>query len=257
MYSRIKIQEMINKIFNLLKVIWYLLKLKTNDVRNIILKYPEYIFLNSSDDKNEILRGFYDEMPFNGQTKRKELVESLIKNFIPDILVETGTYLGNTLQYLLKFDIPTYSVEINEKFYLIAKSRFLDNKNLILNHGDSVSFLKSLDKSQKKAFIYLDAHWYNDLPLNEELIYIEQFESAIVLIDDFKIPNDSRWKYDNYGKTDLRIENVNISSKYKKFFPNYSPKEDGGFMTGCLVLGKGEEATKILKNSYLLKEFNS
>ena len=116
---------MINKIFNLLKVIWYLLKLKTNDVRNIILKYPEYIFLNSSDDKNEILRGFYNEMPFNGQTKRQELVESLIKNFIPDILVETGTYLGNTLQYLLKFDIPTYSVEINEKFYLIAKSRFL------------------------------------------------------------------------------------------------------------------------------------
>ena len=74
---------MINKIFNLLKVIWYLLKLKTNDVRNIILKYPEYIFLNSSDDKNEILRGFYNEMPFNGQTKRQELVESLIKNFIP------------------------------------------------------------------------------------------------------------------------------------------------------------------------------
>ena len=172
---------MINKIFNLLKVIRYLLKLKTNDVRNIILKYPEYISINSSEDKNEILRGFYDEMPFNGQLKRKELVENLIKNFSPNILVETGTYLGNTLQYLLEFDIPTYSVEINEKFYLIAKSRFLDKENLILNHGDSVSFLKSLDKSQKKAFIYLDAHWYNDLPLNEELIYIEQFESAIVL----------------------------------------------------------------------------
>tara|TARA_B100000900_G_C20582520_1_gene718141 strand:- start:1653 stop:2399 length:747 start_codon:yes stop_codon:yes gene_type:complete len=248
---------MTNKIFNLFKIFWYLLKLKTNDVRNIILKYPEYIFFNSSEDKNEILRGFYNELPFNGQKKRKELVESLIKNFNPDMLVETGTYLGNTLQYLLNFDIPTYSVEINEKFYFIAKSRFLDKKNLLLNHGDSVSFLKSLDKTQKKAFIYLDAHWYSDLPLNEELIHIEKFESAIVLIDDFKIPNDSRWKYDNYGNTDLRIENVNFSDKFKKYFPNYSPIQDGGFMTGCLVLGKGEEAIQILKNSNLLDEFVS
>ena len=224
---------MINKVLNLLKIFRFILKLRTNEVRNIILKYPEFIFLNSSEDKNEILRGYYDDLPFNGQKKRKELFENLVKNFNPNILIETGTYFGNTLQYLLKFNIPTYSVEINEKFYLIAKSRFLNNKNLFLNHGDSVSLLKNIDKKQKKALIYLDAHWYNDLPLNDELIYIDQFENAIVLIDDFKIPNDTRWKYDNYGNTDLRIENINIPSNFKKYFPNYNPVEDGGFMTAA------------------------
>ena len=43
------------KIFNIIKVISILLFKRRNSVRNILIKYPEMIFNNSSDDKDEIL----------------------------------------------------------------------------------------------------------------------------------------------------------------------------------------------------------
>ena len=159
------------KIFNIIKVISILLFKRRNSVRNILIKYPEMIFNNSSDDKDEILRGYFSNLPFNGQKIRKKLVSKIIKEFKPAKLIETGTYLGNTLEFLLSFKIPTYSVEINEKYYLIAKSRFINQKNLNLFLDNSTTFLTSLSNIDEEVFVYLDSHWYEDLPLEQEMIH--------------------------------------------------------------------------------------
>ena len=86
----------IQKILNIIKILKNLLFEKNNEVRNIIIKYPELFFFKSSQFKNEIIRGFYSNTPFNGQVIRKQLVRDTINQLKPDLLVETGTYLGNT-----------------------------------------------------------------------------------------------------------------------------------------------------------------
>ena len=245
----------LQKIINFCKLLNYLFFSKTNSVRNILLKYPDYIFLNSSDFKNEILRGYFDNLPFNGQKIRKKMIDEIFLKLKPNMIVETGTYLGNTLDYFLTFNIPTYSIEMNEKFYYIAKSRFLENKNLNLVLGDSASFLKELKNYEDTILVYLDAHWYSKLPLNEELEAISKFTNAIVLIDDFKVPGKNNWKYDSYNNTNLTIDSVDIPTVYKSFFPNYTPLEDGGLGTGCMLLAKGNNAIDVLSKSPYLEEF--
>src|SRR5206468_11787016 len=47
---------------------------------------------------------------------------------------------------------------------------------------------------------YLDAHWNADLPLAEEIdIIFSRCPSAVVMIDDFQVPSDAGYGYDNYG----------------------------------------------------------
>ncbi len=243
------------KIFNIIKVISILLFRRRNSVRNILIKYPEMIFNNSSGDKDEILRGYFSNLPFNGQKIRKKLVSKIIKEFKPVKLIETGTYLGNTLEFLLSFKIPTYSVEINEKYYLIAKSRFINQKNLNLYLDNSTTFLTSLSNIDEEVFVYLDSHWYEDLPLEQELQILSKLKDVIILIDDFKVPEFDDWNFDVYGNTNLTIENVRFPSEFEIYFPSYSAKQDGGFMTGCVIVAKGEKAIKILNKNHYLKKY--
>ena len=245
----------LTKLKNIFKILNFLLFSKKNSVRNILIKYPEIVFNNSSDDKDEILRGYFSDLPLNGQKIRKKLVSQIINEFKPNKLIETGTYLGNTLEFLLTFNIPTYSVEINEKYYLIAKSRFINQKNLNLILDSSITFLSNLSNIEDDVFVYLDSHWYEDLPLEQELDILSKFQEIIVLIDDFKVPQSNDWNYDSYGNTNLTLENVIFPNEFKIYFPSYSAKEDGGFMTGCVIIAKGDKAIKILDKSMYLEKY--
>lgn len=243
------------KLYNLLKVYYYLATLKTNDVRNIILKYPEYVFFNTTPKKNEILRGYYSNLPFNGQKLRTKMISKIIESFCPDVFIETGTYYGNTLEFFLKYKKPTYSIEVNEEFYLIAKSRFLGNSNLILIKGDSATELSKINSQENPTFVYLDAHWYSELPLSEELKALERYKDIIIVIDDFKIPGNDEWSYDKYGTTELEIQSITFPEVFELYFPNYSSASDGGFMTGCIVLGKGQKALDVLSSTKELSKY--
>lgn len=51
-----------------------------------------------------------------------------------------------------------------------------------------------------RLFAYLDAHWGEDLPLAEKLEIVFSWDSdAIVMIDDFQVPDDPGYAYDDYG----------------------------------------------------------
>ncbi len=68
--------------------------------------------------------------------------------------------------------------------------------------GDSRQFLRRIATRQscKTPFVYLDAHWDADLPHHEELeIVVENWDRAAVMIDDFAVPDDPGYGYDDYG----------------------------------------------------------
>jgi len=117
--------------------------------------------------------------------------------------------------------------------------------------------LKELNDFSESVFAYLDAHWYSDLPLNEELTHLALFDETIVLIDDFKVPNNPKWKYDSYKNTDLTLQAVSIPNDFTIFFPNYDPDSDGGSKTGCVFLAKGRVALSVLAEIGYLTEYNT
>ena len=49
-------------------------------------------------------------------------------------------------------------------------------------------------------FVYLDAHWNDDLPLVEELQIVSAgWPRAVIMIDDFQVPGDAGYGYDDWG----------------------------------------------------------
>ena len=50
------------------------------------------------------------------------------------------------------------------------------------------------------VFFYLDAHWNDDLPLADEIdIIFSRCPWAVVMIDDFEVPSDPGYQFDDYG----------------------------------------------------------
>jgi hypothetical protein len=87
----------------------------------------------------------------------------------------------------------------------------------------------------------LDAHWESDLPLNEELaIIFDRCSNAIVMIDDFSVPFDNGYGYDDYGDVKALvpayIEPYVRSFQLRVFYPSTPSAEETGARRGFVVL---------------------
>ncbi|MCS6813712.1 MAG: hypothetical protein NZ772_09120, partial [Cyanobacteria bacterium] len=117
-----------------------------------------------------------DAAGFNGQLGRKQLFQSIVTTCGIEAIVETGTWIGNTTGYMAETtQLPVYSSEVNPRFYRIAQQRLAAFANIHLAQLDSRQFLhqvSTLNLVNQCVFFYLDSHWYNDLPLREEIVLI-------------------------------------------------------------------------------------
>jgi prepilin-type processing-associated H-X9-DG protein len=64
----------------------------------------------------------------------------------------------------------------------------------------------------KTTFLYLDGHWYADLPLQEEIDLIAaNWNGFCILIDDFRAPGDEGYGYDFYSFGSLELDLIQNS----------------------------------------------
>jgi hypothetical protein len=146
--------------------------------------------------------------PFNGQTARQALFVDLMAKTRPHAIVETGTSLGATTELMSQTGLPVFTIELYPRHYGFARARFLRTRNIKLLFGDSRTGLRALfdgplhTLADRTVFFYLDAHghMYEDLPLAEEIdIVFRRCRSAVIMIDDFEVPCDTGYGYDDYG----------------------------------------------------------
>jgi hypothetical protein len=94
-------------------------------------------------------------------------------------------------------------------------------------------------------FAYLDAHWNADLPLAEELeIIFSRRPEAVVMVDDFEVPGDVGYSYDDYGPNKALdadyIAPVVARHYLERFYPSTPSEAETGMKRGCVVLSKFE-----------------
>lgn len=208
--------------------------------------------------KPELLDGWGG--PFNGQIHRQGIFMELIEQLPFKAIVETGTFLGTTTEFLAKAGVPIYTVESSPRSYAYAFLRFYCRRDQVhLYEGDSVKFLRSLasrsDIPMANVLFYLDAHWEEHLPLKEELeIIFSSWRESVVLIDDFQVPGTD-YGYDDYGPGNVlntsyleQVEHLNLSA----FFPAIPASEETGKKRGCVVLSREECVTKRLSDLHSL-----
>ena len=202
--------------------------------------------------------------PFNGQSSRMELFRSLVECLSPVAIVETGTYLGTTTEFLAEFGVPVFTIEGHLRNYGFARARLWWRRNVMLCRGDSREELRrALDErlrsfARQTIIFYLDAHWNADLPLAEELeITFGRCPAAVVMVDDFQVPNDSGYGYDDYGPgkalTFDYIAPIVARHGIKAFYPATPSIDETGARRGCVVLARSAQQSKILASLPLLR----
>lgn len=196
--------------------------------------------------------------PLNGQLGRQSLVRSLMRLRTPAIIVETGTYLRVTTEFLAALTGATvWTCESQPIYFRAAQKRFRDNHLVHAVLADSPDFLRSLasDLSIPKdnAFFYLDAHWDANLPLREEIEIIgESWRKPWILIDDFEVPGDHGYGYDDYGSgVALIFDYLELAPLWTALVPALPSEQETGARRGCVLLAHPEDAHSLLETGLL------
>lgn len=143
--------------------------------------------------------------PFNGQERRIEAIREIFARVPFGSVIETGTYRATTTLFLRELsDAPIATIEAQSRYYHYSKKRLRDAPNVTAIRGDSAAELSLLAAKPPwnggPTFFYLDAHWLDSLPLAGELEAISTgWSDYAVLVDDFRVPDDPGYAYDDYG----------------------------------------------------------
>lgn len=144
----------------------------------------------------------------------------LERNAIPGATwVETGTYLGETTEFLAARCSMVYSIEPAIALHNTCKQRFHNRANVTLLNGTSETVLPDLLKAIKgKICFWLDGHasggvtfqGVSSTPVMNELQDIElrlsNFSSIVVMIDDMRCFDPSIPAYADYPSRTRLVE---------------------------------------------------
>ena len=157
--------------------------------------------------------------------------------FVTSIFIETGTFMGETIDNITHFFKTIYSIELNKEFAERAIIKYKENDNINILHGDSSQILPDLCKKiEEPVFFWLDGHWSGgttargnkDCPLLEELLAINSNlkSECVIAIDDarlFGTKENEDWK-------DIVPENILEIVKNRlvnyRFYPSNLHSED-------------------------------
>jgi hypothetical protein len=138
---------------------------------------------------------------------KQEILNSYRESYKLNILIETGTFLGDTVEYCKRKFEKVYSIELSDDLARKAKKRFENDPNVIIIQGDSGKVLKTILKEIKEPVLFwLDGHYSSeffvgtefiktarteiDTPIEEELTTIlDSRLNHVILIDDARLFN--------------------------------------------------------------------
>lgn len=193
--------------------------------------------------------------PFNGQQRRREVFNRLLDACDFQIFVETGTFRGVTTEFFAELKRGrVLSIEANRRNFGYASARLYRRSNVSLLLGDSAERLPlalALVGENMPGFVYLDAHWEAHLPLRDELCCIfSSGKPLVVMIDDFRVPDDPGYSFDDYGDAgSLQLAHIgDLVERFSLsvFFPSSGSKEETGAKRGMAILTTGSMAEQVV-----------
>jgi hypothetical protein len=126
---------------------------------------------------------------------KEELIRDYAKAFRTNVLIETGTYLGDMVHAMKKTFARIVSFELDEKLAAQARERFAGDKHVEIVQGDSGKLLGNyLATINEPCLFWLDGHYSGGItakgsletPIKNELqsILSHPVTGHVVLIDD-------------------------------------------------------------------------
>lgn len=157
------------------------------------------------------------------------LSKKVLEKYLNKYFVETGTYIGNSVQLALDCGFEKIiTMEINPEKVNYVKERFseeIENKKVIIFEGDTVDvFPEAIKLLDAPATFWLDAHWDDGpkgeylcpLPIELELLLNNPIKEHTLLIDDrrlFGVPGTT-WGH-TIDEEGILESIFDINSEYK------------------------------------------
>lgn len=237
----------------------------------------------SGKDLWESFSSSYLLRAFHGDLIYQQLMVELVRQTKPSRIVETGTYFGDSTRYLAsRFpSIPIDTCEINQEYAARARRRLARFDNVRLIKQTSESFIASLldrwDHAQT-LFFFLDAHWYDYWPLEDEVRQIATSKiRAVFVIDDFEVPQRPEFGFDVEGLdsrvnggSERRVCGLNLirpclarGNSYHALLPAYSATdafpETSGVLRGHIAVFQNlsDEFSHLIRGGRLVSQYYS
>ena len=127
---------------------------------------------------------------------KQRVVVEYIKNYSPEVFIETGTYKGKMVYAVMPYIKRIYSIELDTTHYQNARKRFTGYTDIQILHGQSGEILPQVLKNiDKPCLFWLDAHYSGgstakadmETPIMQEIECILKHplvSKHVVLIDD-------------------------------------------------------------------------
>lgn len=133
--------------------------------------------------------------PIDNQKIKHNTIVNYGEKYKISTLVETGTYLGATVDALKDNFEKIYTIELNKRLYKRAKKKFKKYKYIKVFFGDSEKVLPRILKKINGTYLFwLDAHYSKGItskgtkvtPVWEEInaILADKIKKHVILIDD-------------------------------------------------------------------------
>ena len=129
---------------------------------------------------------------------KRRIIDEYRTRFNLDTLVETGTHLGDTVEFFRSKCARIFSIELSDTYARDAQERFRAYRHIEILHGDSGILLSEiLKRLERPALFWLDGHYSGgltakadlDTPILRELesIFAHRIGNHVVLIDDARL----------------------------------------------------------------------
>lgn len=139
--------------------------------------------------------------PFEGDICLRYDYNQIVEKYQPELLIETGTHLGNTTEFMATLNIPVLAIEKNPEFFKITSDKVKQHSHVQVLLGDSAQVLESLYDTlkTKKILAFLDAHWGGGYTLERELEFAAKLPiKPFLIIHDIQNPTHPEFGYDSH-----------------------------------------------------------
>lgn len=124
-------------------------------------------------------------------------IDYLVHKYDVDAIIETGTHMGDTTEYLAKQypHLRIITCDVNDGYLAVARNRLSGRTNVSVLNESGEQVVRDYGSQYHCPLFYLDAHWEEYWPLRDELSSIKR---GVVSVADCKI-HDERYSYDTYN----------------------------------------------------------
>lgn len=189
--------------------------------------------------------------PLNSQAIRMSIFHEVFQKLSPNVIIETGTYRGDSTDYFARTysSTPVISIELNRRAFHFAERRLRPLVNADIRLGSSVDHLPAIMGQHACSLLYLDAHWEEHLPLSDELVIAaDSARDWVAIVDDFFVPGDSGYSGDDYGPG-RRLDHDYLKAVPRELFvwwPRAASSMETGPRRGTAIVTSRESVATVL-----------